>query len=171
MENNILGMGRTISSQRAHQKTWKEECRARPKPELSCTCLPETKQSKADPQNTKGWRPAISTQTFFDRLEGQAQGIWGLFQTVENKPLFFLSSFTWLPSVSGVRKGEHPCPVSEQVNDQAGGSGQGPAAAPFGNDSLTRSKGRFLLFHQLDLRTCLTSWKPYKGWMFLISQP
>lgn len=89
MENNILGMGRTISSQRAHQKTWKEECRARLKQELSCTCLPETKQSKADPQNTKGWRPAISTQTFFDRLEGQAQGIWGLFQTVENKPLFF----------------------------------------------------------------------------------
>lgn len=46
---------------------------------------------KADPQNTKGWRPAIPTQTPFERLEGlngQAQGIWGFFQTVENNPLF-----------------------------------------------------------------------------------
>lgn len=170
MENNILGMGRTIGSQRAHQKTWKEECRARPKRELSCTCLPETNQSKADTQNTKGWRPAIPTQTLFERLEGQAQGIWDFFQTVENKPLLFLSSFTWLSSVSQSGKGSIPCPVSEQFNDQAGGSGQRPAAAPFGNDSVTRSKGRFLLLHQLDLRGCLTSWKPYKEWMFPISQ-
>lgn len=46
---------------------------------------------KADPQNTKGWRPAIPTQIFFERLQGengQAQGIWGFFQTVENNPLF-----------------------------------------------------------------------------------
>lgn len=45
-------------------------------------------------------------------------------------------------SIMGQERGAS-CPVSEQVNDQAGGSGQGPAAAHFGNDSATRSKGRF----------------------------
>lgn len=59
-------------------------------------------------------------------------------------------------NITGQERGAS-CPVSEQVNDQAGGSGQGPAAAPFGNDSVTISKGRFLLFHQLDLRRHLTS--------------
>lgn len=61
-----------------------------------------------------------------------------------------------LISIAG-QEGEAPCPVSEQVNDQAGSSGQGPAAAPFGNDLVTRSKDRFLLFHHLDLRRHLTS--------------
>lgn len=59
-------------------------------------------------------------------------------------------------SITGQER-EASCPVSEQGNDQAGGSGQGPAAAPFGNDSVTVSKGRFFLFHQLDLRWHLTS--------------
>lgn len=39
------------------------------------------------------------------------------------------------------------CPVSEKVNDKAAGSGQGPAAVPFGNDSASKSKGWLLLFH------------------------
>lgn len=59
-------------------------------------------------------------------------------------------------SITGQERGA-PCPVSEEVNDQAGGGGQGPAAAPFNNDSVTRSKGSFLLFHQLDLKRHLTS--------------
>lgn len=66
-------------------------------------------KSKADPQNTESQRPVIPTQASFERLEGengQAQGFRGFFQTAENN-LFFLSSFTWVPSVSQVRKGEH----------------------------------------------------------------
>lgn len=66
--------------------------------------------------------------------------------------LFFLRSFTWLPSVSQVRKGKHLVLSLSRSMTRQEGSGQGPDAAPFGNDSVTRSKGRLLLFHQLDLR-------------------
>lgn len=97
--------------------------------------------------------------------------MWGFFKTVENNPLSFFEQFHVASiSMTGQERGaSHP--VFEQVNDQAGGSGQGPSAAPFGNDSVTRSKGiLLLLFHQLDLRRSLTSWNPYKGWVFPTSQ-
>lgn len=98
-------------------------------------------KSKADPQNTESQRPVIPTQTFFERLEGengQVQGIWGFFQTVENNPFFFEQFHMGPISITGQERGAS-CPVSEQVNDQAGGSGQRPAAAAFGNDTMTRS--------------------------------
>lgn len=45
------------------------------------------------------------------------------------------------------QEGGPSCPVSEKVNEKVAGSGQGPAAAPFGNDSASKSKGWLLLFH------------------------
>lgn len=152
MENNILGIGRTISSQRAHQKTLKEW--ARPNGNEVVPACQKLNKSKADPHNTKGWRPAIPTQTFFERLEGENRH--KVSGAVENNPLF-LRSFTWLPSISQVRKGKHLVLSLSRSMTRQEGSGQGPAAAPFGNDSVTRSKGRFSLFHQLDLKRHLTS--------------
>lgn len=58
---------------------------------------------------------------------------------------------------------EASCPVSEQVNDQAGGSGQGPAAAPFGNDSVTISKGRVFFVPPVRSEMAPDFLKPLQG--------
>lgn len=64
-------------------------------------------------------------------------------------------------SLTGQERG-CSCPTSEKVHDKSTGSGQGPAAAPFGNNSVSRSKGRN---HSLPWDACLSQRGEERVWV------